>query len=199
MELLVQMICGDEELEKFNKIYDTYSESMYLMAKAILKDEYLAEDVLQETFIFIAQMKNLNKIQNIDSCETRAFLTMIVRNIALNAYKKRKRKKETPITEFNEDILTDTERNGNYYNSVEKSCSEKLEYCLKKLPKAYMDVLYLRYVYEYSTYEVAKIFNISESAVRKRISRAKAKVKKIYENKYKTKMDRNSFFDEEQL
>jgi RNA polymerase sigma-70 factor (ECF subfamily) len=63
------------------------------------------------------------------------------------------------------------------YQSVEEQ--DILVSTVLKLPIIYKDVLTLKYVQEYSNLEIAQILGISEPTVRKRLERAKSKMKQI--------------------
>lgn len=55
-----------------------------------------------------------------------------------------------------------------------------------KLPVIYKDVLALKYVQEFSNDEIAKMLDISEAAVRKRLERAKRRLEEILEKERST-------------
>lgn len=75
----------------FDIVYYQYYRLVYYAALEIVKDENVAQDVMQDTFIRL--------MDDIDSYEEnghfKQYLMMITKNCALNAYQKRKRNKET--------------------------------------------------------------------------------------------------------
>lgn len=58
-------------------------------ANNILNDKYLSEDVVHEAFLRI--IDNIDKVEHLDSQKTRGFIFTIVKNIAIDKYRKRKR------------------------------------------------------------------------------------------------------------
>ena len=52
---------------------------------------------------------------------------------------------------------------------------------LTKINPAYSDILTLRYYYDYTNSEIAKVINITEGNVRVRLHRARKSIKKIIE------------------
>ena len=65
---------------------------MHWTAEKILHDEHLAEDAVHEAFLRIIQ--NFHQIREIPCPKTRSFVVIIVRNVALNMQKKRKREEK---------------------------------------------------------------------------------------------------------
>jgi len=64
------------------------------------------------------------------------------------------------------------------------SVAEDLDHLARavlKLPVIYKDVLTLKYVQEFSNEEIAKMLDISEATVRKRLERAKRRLEEILE------------------
>lgn len=83
--LLKRISKGDEGA--FKVVYDFYKRKVYSVAFKILKSEALAEDVLNEVFLYIwkSASGNLNKINNLDS-----YLRVATTNQALKIIRKRK-------------------------------------------------------------------------------------------------------------
>ena len=65
-----------EARSKLEKMYKLYWDAMFATANGILKDQYLAEDAVQEAFLRIA--RNLSKVRDAASQEARAFAVVIV-------------------------------------------------------------------------------------------------------------------------
>ena len=81
LQFYLQLLDTEEEQRDFTLLYETYRKLMHWIAKRILYDEGLAEDAVQEAFLRIA--KNFYKIKEILCPETRNFVVIIVRNVAL--------------------------------------------------------------------------------------------------------------------
>ena len=70
-----------EDKSRFEELYLTYRQDMYKTAFAILRSPQSAEDAVHEAFM--AVIGKLNKISEINCPRTRAYLSIIVKNLAL--------------------------------------------------------------------------------------------------------------------
>ena len=68
MLIYLSMIELDEDKNKLEQLYTTYKQTMFYSANRILKDEYLAEDVVHQAFLRI--IDNLDKINEIKCHKT---------------------------------------------------------------------------------------------------------------------------------
>lgn len=66
--------------EQFIDVYNTYKRLVYHTAYKIMGDSYLAEDVLQEVFLYVA--KNFSKIHRENCHELAAYLVSCSRSRA---------------------------------------------------------------------------------------------------------------------
>ena len=142
----------EEDKIKFEKVYEKYRQIMFYVANKILKDDHLSEDAVHNAFLRI--IKNIDKIDEVDSPRTKAFIVIIVERIAIDFYRKRKREK---VSESN------------------------LAIALAKLNESYFQVLSLKFQYGFSNKEIANALNLGEENVYKRIQRARKKLKEILE------------------
>ncbi|MPM38230.1 ECF RNA polymerase sigma factor SigW [bioreactor metagenome] len=166
MLIYLNLLNTEEEKNKFEQIYYQYKQLLFYVANKILNDEYLSEDAVHETFIKIAE--NISHISE-DICpQTKGYIVIIVRNISLNMLKKQK--SYIDIDDYSEIISDDY--------SLEDEVLSKHSYSLiieeiSNLPITYKDVLYLTYVEELSTKEIACLINIENEAVKKRLQRGR--------------------------
>lgn len=168
--LYTSLIEGEEERRKFEQLYRTYKQTMFYVARDILKDDYSAEDAVHQAFLRI--IDNLDKIQEVECHKTRGFLVVIVENIAIDFYRKRKCENAVSYEEL-EIYISD-------YNSVESNVAvNEIVSAIAKLPVNYSTVLRLKFSQGYCDKEIAEILHITEENVRQRISRAKAKLSKM--------------------
>ncbi|MFR2838802.1 MAG: RNA polymerase sigma factor [Zhenhengia sp.] len=167
------MLDTEEEKSKFEKIYFEYRQLMFHIANDILSDEYLAEDAVHKSFIKI--MKHLNKINDIECPKTKGFIVIIVKHTAIDLYRKRKREK---IVQIDEEMLI--EHRG---TTVEQEIIDKIENPLTatilSLPHHYSEIILLKYSHNYTDKQIAKLLGLSEDNVKKRLQRAKKKLKEV--------------------
>ncbi len=171
--IYASMLESDEEKDKLTKIYENYYGLMLYIAKGIISDHALAEDAVSYSFETI--INNLHNINEIKCHKTRSYIVYIVRSRAINLLKKQGRYKEDPIEDF--DMLDNSTSIENEL-SIKESYDSIVDY-IKKLPKSLSDVLYLSLVNEYSIEEISELLEISNDAVRKRLSRAKAQIRDL--------------------
>ena len=74
--------------EQFIDVYNTYKRLVYHTAYKIMGDSYLAEDVLQEVFLYVA--KNFSKIHRENCHELAAYLVSCSRSRAYDQLRKRR-------------------------------------------------------------------------------------------------------------
>ena len=135
---------------------------MKYVALGILKDDYIAEDAVHNAFIKLT--RHLNGIEEIESHKTKSFMVIIIRSVSLNMLEKEK--KSAPV----DNIETISFLNDKTFEKI-----EALELCemIKSLPDIHRDILELKVYYDMSDKEISDILNISNSAVRKRLQRAR--------------------------
>lgn len=171
MLIYLSMIELEEDKSKFEQLYITYKQTMFYIANRILKDEYLSEDAVHQAFLRI--IDNLDKIDKIDCHKTKGFIVVIVENIAIDFYRKRKREKNVSFDEV-EIYIEDIKSNSNLImNDIEEA--------ILKLPINYSTVLRLKYSQGYKNKEISEILSISEENVRQRLVRGRSKLKEILE------------------
>ena len=74
--------------EQFIDVYNTYKRLVYHTAYKIMGDSYLAEDVLQEVFLYVA--KNFSKIHRENCHELAAYLVSCSRSRAYDMLRKQR-------------------------------------------------------------------------------------------------------------
>lgn len=153
---------------------------MFYVANQILKDNFLAEDAVHDSFVKI--IENLDKIQDVDCHKTNRFIVIIVKNHAINIYNKRKRRLNIPLDKVKDMIFKDFE--DTVFENMENNNFEELSIIGKaivQLPAIYRDVIALKFLHELTNQEIATLLNINEATVRKRIERAKQRIQVLLE------------------
>lgn len=156
---------------------------MLALARRMLGDRGLAEDVVQDAFI--SAFRGLRRFEQRSSLKT--WLHRITVNAALMKLRQLKRLGEQSIEEY----LPEFDRHDCRIEpawtrlvAVEDILqNEKLRALVAEkisvLPDAYRIVLQLRDIEEYNTEEVAELLGISASNVKVRLHRARAALKKL--------------------
>ena len=156
---------ADTDLEQ---TIDEYSDMLYKICFLILKNENDVKDVLQETFI-----KYMTKSPDFKSEDhKKAWLIKVSQNKCKEFLRFHKRHAAVPLDEVEKSISV-TDGMDTYTTSI-LSLIWNLNYKLKS-------VVILYYIEGYSVKEVAQILGISESAVKKRLERARKELKLVAE------------------
>jgi RNA polymerase sigma-70 factor (ECF subfamily) len=66
------------------QLYLEYSSAMFHVAFEVLRDHSLAEDAVHEAFLKL--VKNTFKLNDIFSKQTKGFMLVVVRNMAINIF-----------------------------------------------------------------------------------------------------------------
>ncbi|RJQ38205.1 MAG: RNA polymerase sigma factor [Nitrospiraceae bacterium] len=175
MLIFFAVIDDEYSRSKLEALYVKYCKDMFNVAYRVLNDYQLAQDAVQGAFIKL--IDNLDKIDEINSNKTRAFIVIIVRNISINIYRERRRQNQMPLEDI-EDILSDDTQVIDE-KIINMEMIGQLALKIKELQPAYSDIISLKYFYLYSDSEIAKLLNITQENVRVRLYRAKRNLIKI--------------------
>ena len=157
----MQQSVWSNELD-IDRIVDTYGNMLFRICIVILCNESDAEDVVQDTFI-----KYLTKSPTFhDSEHEKAWLITVATNRCKNMRRYNFIRKHMDINDLQ--LYCKDEENSYVLDN------------LMKLPKKHKPVLLLYYVEGYKVDEIAKILNITTSAVKKRLQRGRELIRERY-------------------
>jgi RNA polymerase sigma-70 factor (ECF subfamily) len=160
-ELVTRVIAGARE--DFEILVRRHNQRLYRAARAILKSDDEAEDIVQQAWLEV--FRHLAQFRG-----DAAFTTWATR-IAVNAAILHARKRPL-IAEVADGVSTDKPD-----AEVERAeLGRLLEESLERLPQGNREVMVLRDVLELDTAETAQLLGLSEEAVRVRLHRARAAV-----------------------
>ena len=157
----------DREKSEFMRLYDENKNKMYYIAYTKLGSRFDAEDAVYEAFARAAG--NFKKILEISPEKRGAYLDVIVRNVAVDML--RKRKKQAVPDEPDEDFslcavsLED--------EVVGKIGEERLMDFISALPETQREILELTSFCDMGYSEAAEFLGISENTAYQRIFRAR--------------------------
>ena len=150
---------------EFELFYNKHAKTVYYAAYAILKDEGLSEQIMQDVFVkFYLTLKDLDEDKN-----AVAYVCTISRNLAINLYNRRK--KEVYIEDEKFDFFKDK---SNVHDG------ELIDVAAKSLTETEFKILML-FIDGYKRREVAKIMEKPMSTVYYIYTSALKKLKKILE------------------
>lgn len=171
------VIMKQEELEKY---ISTFGRDLYSFCCSLTHSRHQADDLYQNTFLKMYDMGE----QLIIKTNPKSYIM----GIALNLYRNDKRKMSVrqritginiPVEE-NADMVSD---NGMTTEDMilEKEQQRTVREAVRKLPDRYRIPILLYYMEELSVSEIAALINLTESAVKSRLHRARKILKERLE------------------
>ena len=142
---------------------------MYNVSYRILKDDFEAEDIMQEAFLTVFTKMDTYK----GEVTFGAWLKRIVINKSLTQLKKNNRYKEVKMEVIPADEVE--EENINYAGLKANTVLN----CLQSLKENYRLVLNLHLIEGYDYEEISQILDYTNENVRTTVSRAKKKLKQV--------------------
>lgn len=158
-----------------------YAPRVYAIAIRMVNDPVDAEEVLQETFI--SACKNIQKFEGRSALGT--WLHRIATNAALMHLRKRKKNQvslDAPIEVQDGDDVYREIQGWDYApddHAMNSEIRDVLETAIAELPESLRTVFVLREIEGYSTTETARILDISVSAAKVRLHRARLRLRKL--------------------
>lgn len=167
----------DENLRnKLEEIYIKYKKDAYWVALKILQDKFEAEDVVHEAIIKLSSI--LEKDEDLECNKIKGLIVIIVRNLSINIYNRRKKIIASTYDESFENVIDSLDLNE---EMIQLEQAKLIADILAKINPTYADIITLKYFHEYSNLEISHLLNISEGNVRARLLRARLAIKKILE------------------
>ena len=164
-ELIAHSLDGDHEA--YGVLVDRYKNAIYHHCFVIVRDEDLAEDISQETFIAAFYKLRLYKPEH----KLSTWLFKIATNNALNALKKRRKELPSDDVFFNTVASSQAEPSMvGYYNELHEA--------VERLEANHRTVISLYYWQGLSYQEIALVMSSPIGSVRGWMHRAKATLRK---------------------
>ncbi len=147
------------------EIYLNYRQYIYSVAIKYLRDESLAEDIVQDTIIIIREkiikkeIKSCHKLDSLIGCIVKGLCIDLIRRNQKIAYREI----------FEDEIkVDDTFVSRLIFNEA-----------INNLPENYREVFILRVIEEMEYKEIANKLDLNESVARKRMERARKLIKEV--------------------
>lgn len=174
-QLVERVLAGASEL--FEILMRRHNQRVYRAARAIVRDEHEAEDVMQEAYVRAYQHLN----QFAGRAQFSTWLVRIAVHEALLRTERRKRfqnldSPQEPTGDAMSALPSNDPDPERQYSMTETG--RLLEKAIDALPGMYRAVFMLRDVEELSTEDAAHVLDISEQNVKTRLHRARALLRK---------------------
>ncbi|NLD20553.1 MAG: RNA polymerase sigma factor [Clostridiales bacterium] len=160
----------------FAELYASTYQKQYRFAYNYLKEEFLAHDALQETYILV--LKNIGTLK--DAKLFVAWLNQIMFRVCFKLHDKQKRYYEE---------LNEYDNNSSAYRDKKESSPESYaikidehDYIIRQvmnLPFTEAQAILLRYYHDMKIDEIAKLMEISRSSVKRAIKNGQTRLKDL--------------------
>ena len=162
--------CLNGEPEAFGILVDKYKAGIYAYVYAKLGNFHDAQDVTQEVFL-----EAYRSLRNLKRWESFSFwIYRIANNICGNTIRSRSRRPDREFAEDQDGKTLDFFSISSYRQS---QLNESLHEALASLSRGYREVLMLHYFGGMNSVDIARSLGTSPTAIRKRLSRARAQLR----------------------
>ena len=176
LSFYMAMLDEPEDKAQFEHAYNKYRGKMLALAYSITGNYHDAEEAVSNAFFAIA--RNFGKLKQRSAQERAAFYCVVAKNSAYDLMRAQSRRKEVPLDE-------DTEIPDENTDVSDEALSEigynRIVEAIKSLPEQYAQVLYMQNVVGLPTKEIARILGETDGGIRKKLERARAKLREILE------------------
>jgi RNA polymerase sigma-70 factor (ECF subfamily) len=178
-DLVTRVRAGERGL--YEMLMRRYNQRLFRVIRSAVTSETEVEDVLQETWV--------RAYEHLDQFEGRASFSTWVTRIAFHEAlaRARKSKRWTPLQDPEGGLVKEAERRQTTSETPETQAirgqlARMLEAAIDALPETYRSVFVLREVERLSTSETAECLELSEEAVKTRLHRSRALLRRELEN-----------------
>jgi RNA polymerase sigma-70 factor, ECF subfamily len=183
-ETIEKVLTGD--YDAFETLVEKYQGRIYRHLRKMVKENHLAQDLLQETFF--SAYKGLSSFTGSSSFSTWLF------RIATNTALMHLRKNRPDSIEYDDEIRSQADLHVAHASPefvhtpleilLSNEGKRKIEEAIDELPALYRSVIVLRDVEGFSLEEVSKIMDSSVAAVKSRLHRARNSVREALMSYY---------------
>jgi len=177
-DFLIKEIVSTQDGPCIEELYRRYSHKIYRKCLSFVKDSSLAEDLTHD--IFIKTLLNLAKFKGKSKFST--WIYSITYNYCIDYIRKSRKMNYVEISEEENRLEQDDYEDDGYLIEVETGRMIELLEMLRADEKM---ILLMKYQDGLSIKEIQKLLNVSESAIKMRIKRAKEKMRELYKRTFK--------------
>ncbi len=178
-KLILEFQNGD--YRAFEKIYKTTYSKAYSIAILLVKDKYIAEDLVQDSYIKI--LRSISSLKNVNRFDS--WFNTIVTNTCKDYLVKKRTVlfSELESCDIDEDFdqkLIDSKSERTLVENIEKAeISSRVRECIYELPDDQRICVMMHYFCEMTVDEIATELGVSRNTVLSRLSYARKKLKKM--------------------
>lgn len=161
--LYLSMADSQWKKKKVRELYDRYYRQMWAVARRRLDSDRLAEDAVHNAFVRVIQ--SLERVCSVPEDRLPYYLSAIVKNECVSLL--RKERPTAPLENWEA-----------FEAETDLADGRGIAEIIRSMPETYRAALEMKFLQELPDREIAKALGLSVSAVRTRISRGRALLKK---------------------
>ena len=165
------LLSTEQEKADFERLYYDHRKLVKHIALDITRNEDLAEEATQETFLKI--VKFIKKFDGLDDCQSKSLVAIIARRAAVDYIVKEQKHSVLSLTDV------ELEKEPQVYETPLPHTP--LLDAINALPKEQCELLQLLYYYGFSGKKAAAMLGINYATLRKRLQRAKSALRTTLE------------------
>ncbi|MBI9053389.1 MAG: sigma-70 family RNA polymerase sigma factor [Bacteroidales bacterium] len=180
-ELVKQFIDGEQS--SFEILVNRHKDKVYTYIFLMVKNDHLANDIFQETFIKVVKSLNVGKYQ-----ENGKFVSWVIRiahNLIIDHFRKEKQMKTCSNDEYETDIFNSQRFSDKTVeeNIIQDQINSDVRKLVDHLPDEQREVILLRHFVGLSFKEIAEQTNVSINTALGRMRYALINLRKIIEER----------------
>ena len=179
-QLIVQYLDGNDRA--FEELLHRHQQKIYTSIYLFVKDQSLAEDIMQEVFIKIIDTLRKGKYNH--EGKFLQWAMRIAYNMCVDYFRRSKRRpKVSPTEDFDIfDVLESKDLNAEQF-IIRSQTHEKVRQLIDMLPPEQREVVILRHYADMSFKEIAKLTRVSINTALGRMRYALINIRKMVEEK----------------
>lgn len=165
-EVLIRKIKAGNQ-QALRLLIERYKHHIFKITYSVVKDRQEAEDLAQETFL-----KMVDALPSYQSQGFKTWLSRIALNTAIDAHRKKKRRKEE-LTAFDEPELQVSHGESAESEAIVMERERKIREAIAHMPENYRFIVHAYYLEGKSYQEICEAYNLAKKTVEMRLYRAR--------------------------
>ena len=165
--------------QRFTDLYKRYYKLMYHVAFDVLHNRVTTEDVVHTSCVRV--LEHFSQVAAIDSPQTRNFVAIITKRIALTECSRMKREVPADMPTELKNFDDPHETPGVAVERRDAQTALLME--IRRLGAEDQDILMLKYDNKFTVVQIAQALNMDAQVVKKRLQRIRARLKSALEEK----------------
>lgn len=182
----------EEQDQELAHIFDLYKQTIYFWAKAKVHSRYISEEIVQQVFLHLVVLQRRGGLVVYEDGRLHRLLLIMTNREICNHFKREKRKKEfeqlSDMTEFEKQDVENEEVRA----MIHMDYTDVLNFIFS-MPDIFSSVLYLKYVMESTSKEIAHCLNLNITTVEKRLERGRRLIRRYFEKVHPEILDKYDF------